>query len=111
MTDQSMSVTVLLGDEQREAGWGAYAGQDAAQRMVLPVVASRSELVTNASERIPGWGNSTRTTRLNPLALKLLPSDWKTLLSALKIVATTGTWRSTQSIAREIRDRDEQAEE
>src|SRR4051794_23314001 len=83
LTDQSTLVTDSSGTKSVNPAGGNTPVRTQTLRIVLPVVASISELVTNASARLPGWGNSTRTTRWSRWLWNWLASDWETLLRAL----------------------------
>src|ERR1700689_4191606 len=69
---QAIFVTDSSGTNKVNPAGGITPVSTQTVRMVRPVVTSRSELVTNASDRAPGWGNGTSTTRLKSAP----PRNW-----------------------------------
>src|SRR5271156_1904366 len=83
-TLQEMLVTDSSGTNKVKPAGGMTPVSTHTVRIVRPVVTSRRELVTSASDRIPGWGNGTRTTRLKSAPPRnWLPSELTTLRTAL----------------------------
>ena len=83
LTDQPRSVTPSSGTKSVNPAGGTTPVRTQTHRIVFPVAASSNEFVTNASERIPGCGNSTSTTRWKRLLCTWFSSEWKTLRIAL----------------------------
>ncbi len=83
-TDHGTSVTSFSGTNSTNPAGGITPVRTQTQRIVSPIarVALHSGSA-NDNARLPGWGNGTRTTRLNVDPPPVVWSDWKTLRTAL----------------------------